>query len=170
MTRLFVIAVAAAIVGGCASSGASPEVAGAALETWRSDLRFVAVAGTSEASVGSVVSVTAILTNQGPEPISACLRAPGQYTLWGTANLTQRLSIVDHRSCEEPLNLAPGAMKSWQFTVEVSSAVGSGPARIIALVDLLYPRCHALYGCYHISLKSEPAPITIVGTRPGGGA
>ena len=131
---------------------------------------FTAEAPSQELQVGTSVVVRATLRNDGGETIDACLRGQGQYTLWGTANLRQELSIVDHRSCEQRITLKPSEAMSWPLTVQVSPAVGLGAARIFALVDLIYGRgCHPLYGCYHASLRSQPAQV-LISAAPANGA
>lgn len=115
-----------------------------------------------EVKIGAQVPTRYVLRNISVTTQVGCLTDRRGYTLWGTADLKQRVGVVDHNYCQKPLRLAPGKQLEWSEEVEVLD-VGAGEAKLSAWVQVADPRTCDQYGCDGNYIRSNPEILRVVG-------
>lgn len=105
-----------------------------------------------------------VLENSGQEQAAACLSESWTYIIIGTTDGGGSGIFVDHPSCKLAFDLAPGETARWSKTISIP-AVGLGPARVKAEVDVLPLGSCGKYGCSTHTLESEWAEFLVVAEK-----
>jgi hypothetical protein len=125
-----------------------------------SDLRLSALPDKLRVRASERVRVKYVVENVGTRPVAGCYTFKGGYDLWGTKDIRQSISVVDHPVCVELFTLAAGGTASWSIEIEVPD-VGEGPAAFTAWIRVADAATCGEYGCDEQSLRASAAQIIV---------